>query len=95
MFENERRKERPRQGIQSGKKAGKYRGGKTVITKKLVGQVKDLKENEKLSVTQITKITGRGRNTISKILKEYLNYKAANRLVNSEINTQSNMKLSS
>lgn len=61
----------------------------------MVKQVKDLKENEKLSVTQIAKITGRGGSTIYKILKKYLNYKAANRLVNSEISTQSNMKPSS
>lgn len=43
-FENERRKERQRQGIQAAKKAGKYPGRKTVITKKLIGQVQDLKE---------------------------------------------------
>ena len=34
-FENERRKERQRQGIQAAKKNGKYLGRKTVITKKL------------------------------------------------------------
>ena len=32
-FETERRKERQRQGIEAAKKAGKYRGGKTIITK--------------------------------------------------------------
>ena len=38
-FENERRKERQRQGIQATKKAGKRVGRKTVITKKLIAQV--------------------------------------------------------
>jgi len=80
-FENERRKERQRKGIQAAKKAGKYRGRKTVITKKLIAEVRDLKENKNLSITQIAKITGRGRNTIYKILKEELNYIPYNRLV--------------
>ena len=83
-FENERRKERQRQGIQAAKKAGKYRGRKTVITKKLIAEVKDLKENKNLSITQIAKFTGRGRNTIYKILKEELNYIPYNRLVKEE-----------
>ena len=68
-FENERRKERQRQGIQAAKKTGKYRGRKTVITKKLIAEVQDLKETKNLSITQIAKVTGRGRNTIYKILK--------------------------
>ena len=80
-FENERRKERQRQGIQAAKKAGKYRGRKTVITKKLIAEVQDLKEIKNLSITQIAKVTGRGRNTIYKILKEELNYIPYNRLV--------------
>ena len=80
-FENERRKERQRQGIQAAKKNGKYLGRKTVITKKLIAQVQDLKENKKLSITEIAKITGRGRNTIYKVLKEELNYIPYNRLV--------------
>ena len=54
-FENERRKERQRQGIQAAKKAGKYRGRKTVITKKLIDEVKYLKEAKNLSITQIAK----------------------------------------
>ena len=45
-FENERRKERQRQGIQAAKKAGKYQGRKTVITKKLIAEVQDLKEKK-------------------------------------------------
>lgn len=73
-FENERRKERQRQGIQAAKKNDKYLGRKTVITKKLIAQVQDLKENKKLSITEIAKVTGKGRNTIYKILKEELNY---------------------
>ena len=65
-FENERQ----RQGIQAAKKAGKYRGRKTVITKKLIAEVQDLKEKKNLSITQIAKVTGKGRNTIYKILKQ-------------------------
>ena len=80
-FENERRKDRQRQGIAAAKKAGKYAGRKTVITKKLIDQVQDLKENKNLSITQIAKVTGRGRNTIYKVLKEELNYIPYNRLV--------------
>lgn len=83
-FENERRQERQRQGIQAAKKAGKYAGRKTVITKKLITEVQDLKEIKNLSITQIAKITGRGRNTIYKILKEELNYIPYNRLVKEE-----------
>jgi hypothetical protein len=52
-----------------------------VITKKLIDQVQDLKENKNLSITQIAKITGKGRNTIYKVLKEELNYIPYNRLV--------------
>ena len=80
-FENERRKERQRQGIQAAKKNGKYFGRKTVIDKKLISQVQDLKENKNLSITEISKITGRARNTIYKILKQELNYIPYNRLV--------------
>ena len=80
-FETERRKERQRQGIEAARKAGKYRGRKTVITKKLIGEVQDLKENKNLSITQIAKLTGKGRNTIYKVLKEELNYVPYNRLV--------------
>ena len=56
-------------------------GRKTVITPKLIAEVKHLKEDKKLSTVQIAKITGRGRNTIYKILKEELNYIPYNRLV--------------
>ena len=80
-FENERRKERQRQGIQAAKKAGKYLGRKTVIDNKLIQQVRDLKENKNLSIVEIAKITGKGRNTIYKVLKEELNYIPYNRLV--------------
>lgn len=80
-FENERRKERQRQGIQSAKKAGKYRGRRTVINKKLIDEVKYLKEIKNLSITQIAKITGRARTTVYKILKKELNYIPYNRLV--------------
>jgi DNA invertase Pin-like site-specific DNA recombinase len=83
-FEHERRKERQRQGIDAAKKAGKYIGRKTVITPKLIAEVQHLKEVKNLSVTQIIKVTGRGRNTIYKILKEKLNYVPYNRLVKQE-----------
>jgi len=83
-FENERRKDRQRQGIHAAKKNGKYFGRKTVIDKKLISQVQDLKENKNLSITEISKITGRARNTIYKILKEELNYIPYNRLVKQE-----------
>jgi predicted transcriptional regulator len=52
-----------------------------VITKKLIFQVQDLKENKNLSITEISKITKRARSTIYKILKEELNYIPYNRLV--------------
>jgi len=80
-FENERRKERQRKGIQAAKKNGKYFGRKTVIDKKLISQVQDLKENKNLSITEISKITGRARTTIYKILKKELNYIPYNRLI--------------
>jgi DNA invertase Pin-like site-specific DNA recombinase len=80
-FDNERRKERQRQGIQTAKKNGKYLGRRTVIDKKLISQVQDLKETKNLSITEIAKVTGRGRTTIYKALKEELNYIPYNRLV--------------
>lgn len=79
-FENERRKDRQRQGIKAAKAAGKYIGRKTVINKKLI----NVKEIKNLSITQIAKITGRARTTIYKILKEELNYIPYNRLVKQE-----------
>nr|YP_009497138.1 putative serine recombinase [Psammoneis obaidii]AWT39851.1 putative serine recombinase [Psammoneis obaidii] len=69
-FENERRKERQRQGIQAAKKNGKYLGRRTVIDKKLISQVQDLKENKNLSITEISKITRKECKTIYKIPKK-------------------------
>ena len=83
-FENERRKDRQKQGIAAAKKAGRYAGRKTVITKELITQVQDLKENKKLSITEIAKVTGKGRNTIYKVLKNELNYVPYNRLVKND-----------
>jgi len=83
-FENERRRERQREGILAAKKAGKYLGRKTVIDKKLIAQVQELKETKNLSITQIAKVTGRGRSTIYKILKQELKYIPYNRLVKQE-----------
>ena len=80
-FENNRRKERQRQGIEAAKQAGKYKGRKSVINKALITKVKDLKENKKLSVTEIAQLTGKSRPTIYKILKEELNYVPYNKLV--------------
>jgi DNA invertase Pin-like site-specific DNA recombinase len=82
-FENDRRKERQRQGILAAKKANKYKGRKTVIDKTLIAKVKDLKENSKLSVTQIAKLTEKSRATIYKVLKNELGY-ISNRLVKQE-----------
>ena len=82
-FETNRRKERQMQGIDAAKKAGKYRGRKTVIDDKLISEVKHLKQQKMLSVTQIVKITGRSRNTIYKVLKDHLGY-VSNRLVKLE-----------
>ena len=83
-FENERRKNRQKQGIAAAKKAGRYTGRKTVITKELITQVQDLKENKKLPITEIAKVTGKGRNTIYKVLKNELNYIPYNRLVKND-----------
>nr|UQS76326.1 putative serine recombinase [Haslea ostrearia] len=82
-FETNRRKERQMQGISVAKKAGKYRGRKTVIDDKLIAEVKHLKQQKMLSVTQIVKITGKSRNTIYKVLKDHLGY-VSNRLVQPE-----------
>lgn len=82
-FETNRRKERQMQGISAAKKAGKYQGRKTVIDYKLISEVKHLKQQKMLSVTQIVKITGRSRNTIYKVLKEHLGY-VSNQLVQPE-----------
>ena len=82
-FETNRRKERQMQGISAAKKAGRYRGRKTVGDDKLISEVKHLKQQKMLSVTQIVKITGRSRNTIYKVLKEHLGY-VSNRLFQQE-----------
>lgn len=86
-FEHQRRKDRQKQGIQAAQKAGKYRGRKTVLTPKLIDEVRHLKEDKNLSITQIAKVTGRARTTIYKILKEELNYIPYNRLVKAEANS--------
>ena len=85
-FENERRRERQREGITAAKKAGKYLGRRTVIDSKLIDQVRDLKENKNLTIDQIAKITGRGRSTIYKVLKEKLDYVPYSRLVKNQNN---------
>jgi DNA invertase Pin-like site-specific DNA recombinase len=74
-FEHERHRELQRQGILAEQKEGKYLIRKTVIrktviTNKLIGEVQDLKETKNLFIIQIAKVTGKGRNTIYKILKQ-------------------------
>ena len=82
-FENNRRKERQKQGIRAAQKKGKYQGRKTVINKTLIQKVKYLKETKNLSVTDISKLTGVSCPTIYKVLKEHLGY-VSNRLVKLE-----------
>ena len=82
-FENNRRKERQKQGIRAAQKEGKYAGRKTLITKTLINKVKDLKENKNLSVTEISRVIGISRPTIYKVLKEHLGY-ISNRLIKPE-----------
>lgn len=79
-FENERRKERQRQGIEAAKKAGRYKGRKSVINKRLIQEVSDLFEIKQLSVSHIAKLTGRSRGTIYKVLKQELGY-VSNKLI--------------
>jgi len=79
-FENNRRKERQKQGIRAAQKKGKYQGRKTVINKTLIQKVKYLKETKNLSVTDISKLTGVSCPTIYKVLKEHLGY-VSNQLV--------------
>nr|ULD15992.1 hypothetical protein [Cylindrotheca closterium] len=69
-FENNRRKERQKQGIRAAQKKGKYQGRKTVINKTLIQKVKYLKESKNLSVTDISKLTEVSCPTVYKVLKE-------------------------
>ena len=80
-FENNRRKDRQKQGIRAAQQQGKYTGRKTIINQTLIQKVKNLKENKNLSVTEIAKVLGISRPTIYKILKQELNYVPYNRLV--------------
>ena len=82
-FENARRKERQKQGIRAAQNEGKYRGRKTVITKTLIQKVKDLKENKKLSVSEISRVIGISRPTIYRVLKDHLGY-VSNKLIKPE-----------
>ena len=78
-FETARRLERQRRGIEAAKAQGKYKGRKTVITKKLIQQVQRYMDLG-VSITEIARITGKSRSTIYKILKQELGY-VSNRLV--------------
>ena len=82
-FENNRRKERQKQGIRAAQEKGKYQGRKTVINKTLIQKVKHLKESKNLSVTDISKLTEVSSPTVYKVLKEHLGYRS-NRLVKPE-----------
>lgn len=82
-FENNRRKERQKQGIWATRKKGKYQGRKTVINKTLIQKVKYLKESKNLSVTHISKLTEVSCPTVYKVLKEHLGY-VSNRLIKLE-----------
>jgi hypothetical protein len=62
------------------KKARKYSGRKTVIDDKLTFEVKHLKKQKILFVTQIVKITGKTQNIVLKVLKDHSRY-VLNRLV--------------
>jgi DNA invertase Pin-like site-specific DNA recombinase len=79
-FENNRRKERQKQGIRAAQQEGKYTGRKSIINQTLIQKVKNLKENKKLSVTEIARLIRISRPTIYKVLKEELGY-ISNRLV--------------
>jgi DNA invertase Pin-like site-specific DNA recombinase len=82
-FENNRRKERQKQGIRAAQQQGKYTGRKSMINQTLIQKVKNLKEKKNLSVTEIAKILGISRPTIYKVLKNELGY-VSNRLVKPE-----------
>ena len=82
-FENNRRKERQKQGIRVAQQEGKYTGRKSIINQSLIRKVKDLKENKNLSVSEIARLIGISRPTIYKVLKEHLGY-VSNRLVKPE-----------
>jgi DNA invertase Pin-like site-specific DNA recombinase len=82
-FDNNRRKERQKQGIRAAQKEGKYKGRKGLINQTLINKVKDLKKNKKLSIIKIARLIGISRPTIYKILKNELGY-VSNRLVKPE-----------
>ena len=82
-FENNRRKNRQKQGIRAAQKEGKYTSRKTIINQTLIQKVKDLRENKNLSVTEIAKLIGISRPTIYKVLKNELGY-VSNRLIKPE-----------
>ena len=73
-FENNRRKERQKQGIRAAQKKGKYQGRKTVTNKALIQKVKHLKETKNLFISYIRKLKGVNCLTIYKVLKEHLSY---------------------
>jgi DNA invertase Pin-like site-specific DNA recombinase len=82
-FENNRWKERQKQGIRAAQQEGKYTGRKSIINQSLIRKVKDLKETKKLFVSEISRVIGISRPTIYKVLKDHLGY-VSNKLVKPE-----------
>ncbi len=68
-FENQRRRERQRQGIKAAQERGVYFERKTVIDEKLIKKILEYK-NKNLSITEISKLKGHSRTTIYKALKQ-------------------------
>lgn len=68
-FENNSQNECQRQSLLISRKILKYKGRKSIKY-----QLQNSKQNKNLSITQITKISGRVRTTIYTILKDELNY---------------------
>lgn len=64
------RQARQKEGISNAKKIGKYTGRKTAIDEKLIAEVKRLKNNPKLSVLEISKLTGKSQSTIYKVFRQ-------------------------
>jgi DNA invertase Pin-like site-specific DNA recombinase len=90
VFEKDQRRERQAQGILAAKQAGKYKGRKTVIDKSLIKKVKYFKEESGLTVTQISKRTGKCRATIYRVLKDHLGYVPSHLVPNNSNPNESN-----
>lgn len=58
----------------------KKKGRKTIITEKLINEIRILKETD-YPIVEIAERTNVSRNTVYKVLKEHLGYVPMNRLV--------------